>query len=240
MIRNLFILLIPLMVFGQSTARRLEYMDSHDRPMTSYQEWKSRTSLEPFALGTVYNSREGFDQQDLVDVVVYAPLYTGIMDSLAVYVSDLEAEGYAVQVDTMRGWTAVELRDHFDSLLSYNLVGAVLIGNVPFAWYEMSGGDGREEFPIDLAIIDLGLPELPGLEVIRKLRSRGRDFPILVLTARTEWQDKVTGLEAGADDYVVKPDISGDFPTIQAAARHGLVNTIANPLFSHHNRVRIP
>ena len=62
-----------------------------------------------------------------------------------------------------------------------------------------------EEFPIDLAIIDLGLPTLPGLEVIRKLRSRGRDFPILVLTARSEWQDKVAGLEAGADDYVTKP-----------------------------------
>jgi two-component system response regulator PhoP len=62
-----------------------------------------------------------------------------------------------------------------------------------------------EEFPVDLAIIDLGLPELPGLEVIRKLRSRGRDFPILVLTARSEWQDKVAGLEAGADDYVTKP-----------------------------------
>ncbi|MCH8057783.1 MAG: response regulator transcription factor [Proteobacteria bacterium] len=62
-----------------------------------------------------------------------------------------------------------------------------------------------EEFPIDLAIIDLGLPEMPGLDVIRKLRSRGRDFPILVLTARSEWQDKVAGLEAGADDYLTKP-----------------------------------
>ena len=62
-----------------------------------------------------------------------------------------------------------------------------------------------EEYPIDLAIIDLGLPELPGLEVIRRLRKRGRDFPILVLTARSEWQDKVAGLEAGADDYLTKP-----------------------------------
>jgi len=62
-----------------------------------------------------------------------------------------------------------------------------------------------EEFPIDLAIIDLGLPDLPGLEVIRELRSKGRDFPILVLTARSEWQDKVAGLEAGADDYLTKP-----------------------------------
>ena len=62
-----------------------------------------------------------------------------------------------------------------------------------------------EEFPVDLAIIDLGLPEMPGLDVIRELRSRGRDFPILVLTARAEWQDKVVGLEAGADDYLTKP-----------------------------------
>jgi len=62
-----------------------------------------------------------------------------------------------------------------------------------------------EEFPIDLAIIDLGLPQMPGLDVIRELRNRGRDFPILVLTARSEWQDKVAGLEAGADDYLTKP-----------------------------------
>jgi len=71
--------------------------------------------------------------------------------------------------------------------------------------------DGREglyfgeEFPLDLAIIDLGLPELPGLELIRRLRESGRDFPILVLTARADWQDKVEGLEAGADDYLTKP-----------------------------------
>ncbi len=62
-----------------------------------------------------------------------------------------------------------------------------------------------EEFPVDLAIIDLGLPAMPGLDVIRELRSRGRYFPILVLTARSEWQDKVAGLEAGADDYLTKP-----------------------------------
>ena len=62
-----------------------------------------------------------------------------------------------------------------------------------------------EEFPIDLAIIDLGLPGLNGLEVIRRLRQGGRAFPILVLTARSDWQDKVEGLEAGADDYLTKP-----------------------------------
>ncbi len=62
-----------------------------------------------------------------------------------------------------------------------------------------------EEYPVDLAIIDLGLPKLSGLEVIRRLRSSGCDFPILILTARSGWQDKVAGLEAGADDYLTKP-----------------------------------
>lgn len=72
-------------------------------------------------------------------------------------------------------------------------------------------GDGIEglffgqEYPLDLAIIDLGLPGLPGLDLIRKLRAQERRFPILILTARADWQDKVEGLEAGADDYLTKP-----------------------------------
>jgi two-component system response regulator PhoP len=71
--------------------------------------------------------------------------------------------------------------------------------------------DGREglyyarEYPIDLAIIDLGLPTMSGVEVIQTLRSDGKDYPILVLTARDRWQDKVEALKIGADDYVVKP-----------------------------------
>ena len=72
-------------------------------------------------------------------------------------------------------------------------------------------GDGKEglyfalEYPIDLAIVDLGLPEMSGLDIIRELRDRGKTYPILILTARDRWEDKVDGLEAGADDYVVKP-----------------------------------
>jgi two-component system response regulator PhoP len=61
------------------------------------------------------------------------------------------------------------------------------------------------EYPIDVAVVDLGLPKLSGLEVIRRLRARDRRFPILILTARDRWQDKVEGLDAGADDYVAKP-----------------------------------
>src|SRR5690349_4352698 len=71
--------------------------------------------------------------------------------------------------------------------------------------------DGEEglfaglEYPIDVAVVDLGLPKLSGLEVIRRLRAKDRRFPILILTARDRWQDKVEGLDAGADDYVAKP-----------------------------------
>ena len=61
------------------------------------------------------------------------------------------------------------------------------------------------EFALDAAIVDLGLPGLSGIEVIQKLRAGGKEFPILILTARDSWQDKVKGLEAGADDYVTKP-----------------------------------
>jgi two-component system, OmpR family, response regulator PhoP len=74
-----------------------------------------------------------------------------------------------------------------------------------------AAADGSEglfagsEYPIDVAVIDLGLPKLSGLDLIKQLRQGGKKFPILVLTARDRWQDKVEGLGAGADDYVVKP-----------------------------------
>ncbi|MEA9392012.1 two-component system response regulator PhoP [Acerihabitans sp. TG2] len=61
------------------------------------------------------------------------------------------------------------------------------------------------EHPADIAIVDLGLPDEDGLSLIRRWRSHQVRIPILVLTAREGWQDKVTVLEAGADDYVTKP-----------------------------------
>ena len=72
----------------------------------------------------------------------------------------------------------------------------------------VDGEDGlfqAREYPLDLAIVDLGLPKVNGLTVVKTLRAEGRTLPILILTARGSWQDKVTGLEAGADDYLVKP-----------------------------------
>lgn len=72
-------------------------------------------------------------------------------------------------------------------------------------------GNGKEglyfgtEYNYDIAIVDLGLPQMDGMEIIRRWRVDNRLFPVLVLTARSSWQDKVAGLETGADDYVVKP-----------------------------------
>jgi two-component system response regulator PhoP len=70
------------------------------------------------------------------------------------------------------------------------------------------GTDGLHlatEYPIDLAIIDLGLPGESGMDIVRRVREQDRKFPILILTARSDWQDKVEALEIGADDYVTKP-----------------------------------
>src|SRR3990172_7521802 len=74
-----------------------------------------------------------------------------------------------------------------------------------------NAADGKEglylalEQPFDAAIVDLGLPQLSGIEVIRRTRAAGKSFPILILTAHGRWNEKVEGLEAGADDYMVKP-----------------------------------
>ena len=74
-----------------------------------------------------------------------------------------------------------------------------------------TAADGRDalfmgrEYPFDLAVVDIGLPIMSGVEVIQQWRELGRDFPVLILTARGRWQEKVEGLEAGADDYMVKP-----------------------------------
>ncbi len=74
-----------------------------------------------------------------------------------------------------------------------------------------ASGNGREgrylgdEYDYDIVVVDIGLPDMSGLELIKHWRQHERKFPILILTARGRWQEKVEGLEAGADDYLVKP-----------------------------------
>jgi two-component system OmpR family response regulator len=67
------------------------------------------------------------------------------------------------------------------------------------AWFR---GDTED---YDVAVLDLGLPKLDGLAVLKKWRAAGRDFPVLVLTARGAWAERVEGIDAGADDYLIKP-----------------------------------
>jgi two-component system response regulator QseB len=67
---------------------------------------------------------------------------------------------------------------------------------------EMAGQDAEN---IDIMVLDLGLPRLDGIEVLKKLRSNNSELPVLVLTARDAIEDRITGLDTGADDYLVKP-----------------------------------
>lgn len=90
------------------------------------------------------------------------------------------------------------------------------------AWFN---GDVEE---YDVAVVDLGLPRLDGLSVIRRWREAGRAFPILILSARSDWTDKVTGIEAGADDYLAKPWEMGEL----VARVRGLVRRAAGRVSS--------
>jgi len=85
------------------------------------------------------------------------------------------------------------------------------------AWYR---GDVEDYV---LAVLDLGLPKLDGLSVLKRWRSEGRDFPVLILSARSDWTEKVEGIQAGADDYVAKPFAMGEL----VARARGLVRRAA-------------
>jgi two-component system OmpR family response regulator len=70
------------------------------------------------------------------------------------------------------------------------------------------GEDGQflgETEPYDAVVLDLGLPKVDGVTVLERWRAAGRDFPVLILTARDRWSEKVAGFDAGADDYLTKP-----------------------------------
>ncbi|MDK9725616.1 MAG: response regulator [Sterolibacteriaceae bacterium MAG5] len=72
----------------------------------------------------------------------------------------------------------------------------------------------------DLAVLDLGLPRLSGMELLKRLRGRGQDLPVLILTARDATAEKIAGLDSGADDYLVKPvDLDELAARIRALAR---------------------
>lgn len=100
-----------------------------------------------------------------------------------------------------------------------------------------NGRDGffmGKEYPIDAAIIDIGLPDFSGIELIQRLRKSKISVPILILTARSRWQEKVEGLEAGADDYLVKPFHYEELlARINALLRRSVGQ--AHPVLTHDN-----
>jgi len=84
----------------------------------------------------------------------------------------------------------------------------------------------------DLLILDIGLPKKSGLEVLKRLRSRGSKVPVLILTALDSLNDRVTGLDAGADDYLAKPfELAELAARVRALARRGMAGGLA--LISH-------
>lgn len=80
----------------------------------------------------------------------------------------------------------------------------------------VTADDALRQYPYDLVVLDLGLPKLDGVEVLKRLRLRSSSVPVLVLTARDSLSDRVTGLDNGADDYLVKPF---DLPELEARVR---------------------
>ena len=101
------------------------------------------------------------------------------------------------------------------------------------AWYQ---GDVED---YAAAVLDLGLPGLDGLSVLKRWRANGREFPVLVLTARGSWQERVEGIDAGADDYLPKP-----FQTEEVLARlRAIIRRAAGrgtPTLSSHGVVLDP
>ena len=94
------------------------------------------------------------------------------------------------------------------------------VGDGESAWFQ---GDVED---YDVAILDLGLPRLDGLSVLRRWRGSGRSFPVIVVSARGDWTEKVEGIEAGADDYLDKPFQMGEL----VARVRGLVRRGAGKL----------
>lgn len=91
------------------------------------------------------------------------------------------------------------LLTQLDALLQQNGYSVDLADNGEHALFLI------KEYSYDLVVIDIGMPKLDGFEVIKKARQADITCPILILTARDRWQEKVEGLDAGADDYLTKP-----------------------------------
>ncbi|HOL36318.1 MAG: response regulator transcription factor [Proteobacteria bacterium] len=113
-----------------------------------------------------------------------------------------------------------------------------------------SAGDGvnahylGEVESFDAVVLDLGLPELDGLSVLRRWRAAGRNMPVLVLTARGAWHEKVAGIDAGADDYLAKPFHMEELlarlrALLRRAADHGSAEWRCGPILLDTRQARV-
>lgn len=89
--------------------------------------------------------------------------------------------------------------------------------------------------PYDCVVLDIGLPQMDGISVLQRWREDGRSMPVLILTARDRWSDKVAGIDAGADDYVTKPFHTEEVlarvrALIRRAAGHAVNELVCGPL----------
>lgn len=106
------------------------------------------------------------------------------------------------------------------------------------AWFR---GDTQD---YDLVVLDLGLPRMDGLAVLKRWRAAGRQMPILILTARAAWSERVEGIDAGADDYLAKPFrieelVARVRALIRRAAGHGVAVLEAGPLSVDPRQMRV-
>ena len=117
-----------------------------------------------------------------------------------------------------------------DDLVASGIVAGLRLSGI--AAEHAPGACSAETFlrtsAFDAAVLDLGLPDADGLELLHRLRAKGLHLPVLVLTARDAVQDKVAGLHGGADDYMVKPfDLSELVARLHALQRRALGRSVA-------------
>lgn len=126
-----------------------------------------------------------------------------------------------------------------DPMIGDSIEGGLLVENYAVDW--VRDGAGAElalaAQVYDLVLLDLGLPRKQGMDVLRSLRARGLDVPVLIVTARDSTADRVSGLDAGADDYLVKPfDLDELLARIRALLRRRVSRTSS---VIRHGRVEL-
>ncbi len=140
------------------------WIDSEGRKPITYDEWKDRLSpVRSFEAGYSYRSWvpplsrrvPALALEGKILIIVNSGIKDGIQPSLDQYTSDLQIEGYNVIVSTVSGGTPKDLRAYLQNELGENLVGCVLIGDLPVPWFELDSDWGYEEFPCDLFYMDL-------------------------------------------------------------------------------------